>query len=166
MSLRVLGVDPGTIKSGFGLVEEVDRKLLALDFGAIYTRPKDPLPFRLLEIKRGLEEVISHHRPQVVALEDIFFAKNVKSALKLGHARGVILVTALEAHLQVVEYTPLEVKQAVVGYGRADKRQVQQMVKVLLKLREVPQPEDAADALAVAICHIHSAEMKRKIRES
>ncbi len=163
MSLRVLGVDPGSIKSGYGLIEESQNKLRTLDFGAIYTHPKDPFPVRLLEIKRGLEQVITCYQPEVMALEDVFFAKNVKSALKLGHARGVILVTAVEAGLEVVEYAPLEIKQAVVGYGRADKHQIQQMVKILLGLRDIPQPEDAADALAVAICHIHSAEMKRRL---
>lgn len=166
MSFRVLGIDPGTIKTGYGLIEESHKKLLTIDFGAIYTHQKDPFPSRLLEIKRGLEQVIEHHRPEVVALEDVFFAKNVKSTLKLGHARGVVMVTAMEAGLKVVEYTPLEIKQAVVGYGRADKQQIQQMVKVLLGLRDVPYPEDAADALAVAICHIHSAGMKKRLMNS
>jgi crossover junction endodeoxyribonuclease RuvC len=163
VSLRVLGVDPGSIKSGYGLIEESQKKLQTIDFGAIYTHPKDPFPARLLEIKRGLEQVITRYQPQVLALEDVFFAKNVKSALKLGHARGVILVTAMEAGLEIVEYAPLEIKQAVVGYGRADKYQIQQMVKILLGLQDIPQPEDAADALAVAICHIHSAEMRRRL---
>lgn len=163
MSLRVLGVDPGSIKSGYGLIEESQQKLRTIDFGAIYTHPKDPFPARLLEIKRGLEQVITRYQPQVLALEDVFFAKNVKSALKLGHARGVILVTAMEVGLEIVEYAPLEIKQAVVGYGRADKYQIQQMVKILLGLQDIPQPEDAADALAVAICHIHSAEMRRRL---
>jgi crossover junction endodeoxyribonuclease RuvC len=160
----VLGIDPGSVKSGYGLIEESNRKLQAIDFGAIYTRQRDSFPARLLEIKRGLEEIIRCHQPQVVALEDIFFAKNVKSALKLGHARGVVLVASMEAGLEVIEYTPLEVKQAVVGYGRADKQQVQHMVKILLGLRDLPQPEDAADALAIAICHIHSAQTKRRMR--
>jgi crossover junction endodeoxyribonuclease RuvC len=163
--MRVIGVDPGSIKSGYGIIDQRETDLIVLEYGVIRTRSDMPLAQRLLQISERLRELITQFRPQVLALEDLFFAKNVKSALKLGHARGVILLTAAQAGVEIVEYTPLEVKQSVVGYGRADKAQVQQMVKVLLHLKEIPTPDDAADALAIAICHHHSAKMREQIEK-
>ena len=164
--MRVLGVDPGSIKSGYGVIEQRGAELAVLDYGVIRTTANAPLAPRLLQISVRLQALIAQWQPQVLALEDLFFAKNVQSALKLGHARGVILLIAAQAHLEIAEYTPLEVKQAVVGYGRAEKMQVQQMVKVLLRLKELPTPDDAADALAIAICHHHSAKMREQIKKA
>ena len=164
--MRVLGVDPGSIKSGYGVIEQRGAELAVLDYGVIRTTANAPFASRLLQISVRLQALIAQWQPQVLALEDLFFAKNVQSALKLGHARGVILLIAAQAHLEIAEYTPLEVKQAVVGYGRAEKMQVQQMVKVLLRLKELPTPDDAADALAIAICHHHSAKMREQIKKA
>jgi len=164
--MRVFGIDPGSLKSGYGIVDSQGADLVLVEYGVIRTGPNLSLAQRLLRISTRLEELLRQYAPQEVAVEDLFVAKNAKSSLKLGHARGAILLTAAQAGLEVVEYTPLEVKQSVVGYGRADKSQVQQMVKVLLKLREIPRPDDAADALAIAICHHHSAKMKRHIQNA
>lgn len=163
--MRVLGVDPGSIKSGYGIIDEQNRQLVVVEYGVIRTTSKAPLAQRLLEISDRLQHLIAQFQPHVLAIEDIFFAKNAKSALKLGQSRGVILLTAARAGLEIAEYTPLEVKQSVVGYGRADKVQVQHMVKALLQLREIPKPDDAADALAIAICHHHSAKMRQQITQ-
>jgi crossover junction endodeoxyribonuclease RuvC len=162
--MRVFGVDPGSLKSGFGIVDKNQGELAPVEFGVIRTNPKVPLAQRLLKINTRLQELIQEYQPDEFAVEDVFVAKNAKSSLKLGQARGAILLTAAQAGLEVAEYTPLEVKQSVVGYGRADKTQVQQMVKVLLKLREIPQPDDAADALAIAICHHHSMKMRAQLK--
>ncbi len=164
--MRVIGIDPGSLKSGYGIVDECQGKLLVVEYGVIRTTPNAPLAQRLLEISMRLQELIRQYAPQEIAIEDLFVAKNAKSSLKLGHARGAILLTVAQAKLPIAEYTPLEVKQSVVGYGRADKSQVQQMVKVLLTLKEIPTPDDAADALAIAICHHHSAKMKQQIHQA
>jgi len=163
--MRVLGVDPGSIKSGYGIIDERQNELIVVEYGVIRTTSQTPLAQRLLRIGNRLQQLIAQFHPQVLAVEDIFFARNAKSALKLGQSRGAILLTAAQAGLDIAEYTPLEVKQSVVGYGRADKLQVQHMVKVLLRLKEVPKPDDAADALAIAICHHHSAKMKQQISQ-
>lgn len=158
--MRVLGIDPGTLTSGYGIVAEEDHKLFHVVSGGISPSAKQPFPKRLKKIYEELEKIIDNYRPQVVVIEDIFVSKNIKSALKLGHARGVAILVAMNAGLAVFEYAPLEVKQAVVGNGKADKKQVQIMVKALLDLPKVPHPADAADALATAICHIHSSRLK------
>ncbi|MFY9675122.1 MAG: crossover junction endodeoxyribonuclease RuvC [Terriglobales bacterium] len=132
-------------------------RLVCVTCGAIRVSPRDAMPVRLSRIARGLEELIALHHPDRVALEDVFYAVNVKSALKLGQVRGVAMLTAATAGLDVAEYSPLSIKSAVVGYGRAEKHQVQQMVARLLQLEEIPEPPDAADALAIAICHLHTA---------
>jgi crossover junction endodeoxyribonuclease RuvC len=163
--MRVLGVDPGTIRSGYGIIDGCEGALAMVEYGVIRTKSGTPLARRLVQISARLQEVLAAYQPHVVAIEDMFFAKNVKSALKLGQSRGVIILTAAQAGLEIAEYTPLEVKQAVVGYGKADKVQVQQMVKVLLGLSDIPKPDDAADALAIAICHHHSAKMRAKLAE-
>ncbi len=156
--MRVLGIDCGTEYTGYGVVDLLaDDHLVCIVCGAIKVSPRDPMPVRLSRISIGLQELISQHRPDRVAIEDVFYAANVKSALKLGQVRGVAMLAAASAGLEVAEYSPLSIKSAVVGYGRAEKHQVQQMVMRLLNLDEVPEPADAADALAIAICHLHTA---------
>jgi len=154
--MLAIGIDPGTATTGYGLVQDQDGSLVVVDYGVILTASSLEMPERLLEIFRELNKIILLHRPESGAVEKLFFQKNVRTALSVGQARGVILLAMAQAELPVYEYTPLEVKQAVAGYGGADKNQVQQMVRALLGLKEVPQPDDAADALAVAICHLHS----------
>lgn len=161
--MRVMGIDPGSIKSGYGIVDQAGQQLQAVEFGVIRTPANAALSKRLLTISVRLRALIEKFHPDVVAVEDVFFAQNAKSALKLGQSRGAILLTAAQAGLEIAEYSPLEIKQSVVGYGRADKVQVQHMVKTLLGLREIPHPDDAADALAIAICHLHSAKMRQQI---
>jgi crossover junction endodeoxyribonuclease RuvC len=154
--VKVFGIDPGTDRTGFGCVEaEGSRQRLVLS-GAISTPPRASFPEKLLRIHERLTVLLAECRPDCVAIENLFHAVNARSALKLGHARGVAMLAAVEAGLPVVEYTPAEIKRAVVGYGRAEKHQVQDMVKLLLGLTARPSPHDAADALAVAICHVHS----------
>jgi len=164
--MRVLGIDCGTEYTGYGIVELLaddhsnarnNDRLVCIICGAIKVSPRDPMPTRLSHISIGLQELISQHRPDRVAIEDVFYAANVKSALKLGQVRGVAMLAAASAGLEVAEYSPLSIKSAVVGYGRAEKHQVQQMVTRLLNLDEIPEPADAADALAIAICHLHTA---------
>ena len=156
--MRVLGIDCGTEYTGYGVVEqEPTGKLHCLDVGAIRLSKSEPLPARLSTIFSRLGEIIEAHRPDEVAIEDVFYAVNAKSALKLGQVRGVAMLAAAAAGLEVAEYSPLSIKSAVVGYGRAEKNQVQQMVTRLLELESVPQPSDAADALAIAICHLHTS---------
>ena len=156
--MRVLGIDCGTEYTGYGVVElELSGKLLCLCCGAIKLSTREPLPLRLNRIYAGLEGLIVEHRPEQVAIEDVFYALNVKSALKLGQVRGVAMLAAAAAGLEVAEYAPLSIKSAVVGYGKAEKQQVQHMVTRLLDLAEPPEPSDAADALAIAICHLHTA---------
>lgn len=156
--MRVLGIDCGTEVTGYGVVDLCDDgNLVCLNCGAIRLSPRDPLPARLATIFNRLGAVITEHRPEHVAIEDVFYALNVKSALKLGQVRGVAMLAASSAGLEVAEYAPLAIKSAVVGYGRAEKQQVQHMVTRLLNLAETPEPADVADALAIAICHLHTA---------
>jgi crossover junction endodeoxyribonuclease RuvC len=156
--MRVLGVDCGTEYTGFGVVELCrDETLVCLTCGVIKLSPREPLPRRLATIFERLGVIIQEHQPDNVAIEDVFYALNVKSALKLGQVRGVAMLAASSAGLEVTEYSPLSIKSAVVGYGRAEKPQVQHMVTRLLNLTEIPEPPDAADALAIAICHLHTS---------
>jgi len=156
--MRVLGIDCGTEYTGYGVVELVPAgKLVCLTSGAIKLSPREPLPVRLNRIYERLAELIREHQPEEVAIEDVFYAVNVKSALKLGQVRGVAMLAAATAGLEVAEYAPLSIKSAVVGYGKAEKQQVQHMVTLLLELAELPEPVDASDALAIAICHLHTA---------
>jgi len=154
--VRIFGIDPGSERTGYGCVETDGRRHHLIACGAITARPGDSFPDRLERIHRELTALLEGCRPTSVALENLFHASNARSALKLGHARGVAMLAAVQAGCLVAEYTPAEVKRAIVGYGRAEKRQVQQMIKLLLGLDKVPTPHDAADALAVAICHLHS----------
>ena len=152
-----LGIDPGTAITGYGLVREnKDGNLEAVDYGVITTGSKLPLEERLLKIYTELEELILLHKPSSGAVEKVFFSTNAKTAMSVGHARGVILLVLAKNGVPIVDYSPMDVKQAVVGYGIAEKMQVQQMVKAILNLDDIPKPDDAADALAVAICHYHS----------
>lgn len=157
--MLVLGIDPGTATTGYGLVEQAD-PLRLLTCGAITTPAGVRLPERLLAIHRQLGELIQHYRPEACAVEELFFSKNVRTAMSVGQARGVILLAAAQAGLPIFEYKPSEVKLAVAGYGAASKEQMQEMVRLLLDLDEAPTPDDAADAVAIAICHLHSFPMR------
>ena len=163
--MKIFGIDPGSERTGYGCVETDLTHHRILVCGAISAPPAATFPDKLLHIHQRLSTLMREHRPDCVAIENLFHAVNVKSALKLGHARGVAMLAAVEAGVPVVEYTPAEIKRAVVGYGRAEKAQVQHMIKVLLDLKEPPEPHDAADALAVAICHAHSAGFASKVAQ-
>ena len=161
--MRVLGIDCGTECTGYGIVEQTDDgELHCVAAGAIRLSPREPLPRRLERIFTELSRVIAAHRPELAAIEDVFYAVNAKSALKLGQVRGVAMLAAAASGLEVCEYAPLAIKSAVVGYGRAEKSQVQQMVQRLLRLSELPEPADVADALAIAICHLHTAGTQQR----
>jgi crossover junction endodeoxyribonuclease RuvC len=155
--LLIMGIDPGIAILGYGFVEYKGNSFKVIDYGAVTTEAGTPMSKRLSIIHKELIELIEKYKPEAFAAEELFFNKNIKTALTVAHARGVAIVAASNMGLPIYEYTPLQVKQAVAGYGRADKKQMQQMVKVLLGLREVPKPDDVADALAVAICHGHSS---------
>lgn len=151
-----LGIDPGTATTGYGLVREGANGPELVTYGVILTPKTLPMGERLMQIYAQLQQLIREHQPDTAAVEKLFFQKNVSTAMTVGQARGVILLALAEAGVSVGEYTPNEVKHAVAGYGSADKQQMQQMVRTLLNLHEIPRPDDAADALAVAICHLHS----------
>ena len=155
--VRVLGVDPGSESMGYGIVDTDGRKHRLVAVGAIRAPRHASFAARLLNVDTQLSSIIEQYAPQVCSIEESFYALNVKTALKLGHVRGVALVVAAKMELAIFEYSPASIKSALVGYGRAEKEQVGEMVRLLLGLREVPQPHDAADALAAAICHIHHA---------
>jgi crossover junction endodeoxyribonuclease RuvC len=155
--LRVLGIDPGTAITGYGIIEGEGDSLVLVTYGAITTPANQPLPQRLQQIYRQLQALIAEWHPESAAVEELFFSKNARTALVVGHARGVALLAITDAGLLIQEYKPAEVKQAVAGYGGAPKDQVQGMVQLLLGMEDIPRPDDAADALAVAICHFHSA---------
>ncbi|MFH1086408.1 MAG: crossover junction endodeoxyribonuclease RuvC [Chloroflexota bacterium] len=157
--MLVLGLDPGLATMGYGLVEGDGQRLAAVAYGVVRTEAKEPLVQRLVRLHEALGELIRQHRPDVAAVEELFFSANARTAMSVGQARGVALLTVAQAGLAVAEYTPMQVKQAVTGYGGADKAQVQEMVRLLLNLAARPQPDDAADALAVCICHQHSARL-------
>jgi crossover junction endodeoxyribonuclease RuvC len=161
--VRVLGIDPGSEITGWGIVEgDADgRKYHLIEFGAVRLSSSASFAARLLKISHALEEIIRKFKPDACAIEEAFYAANPKVTLKLGQIRGVVLLTAEAAALRIGEYSPRLIKQTVAGYGNAEKHQVQEMVRVLLSLKSVPEPNDAADALAVAICHFHHAGMRR-----
>ena len=161
--MRVLGIDCGSQHTGYGVVDlDLSGQLHCITTGAIHAHSSAPIADRLNKIFQGLQAVIAQNQPEEVAIEDVFFAVNVKSALKLGHVRGVAMLAASTAGLAVAEYAPLSIKSAVVGYGRADKEQVQHMITRLLRLEAPPDSPDAADALAIAICHLHTAASLRR----
>jgi crossover junction endodeoxyribonuclease RuvC len=155
--VKIFGIDPGSERTGYGCIEVIGSRHYLVICGSITAPARSTFPDKLKHIHGGLAALLACHRPDCVAVENIFYARNVRSALKLGHARGIALLAASEAGLPVAEYAPAEIKRAVVGYGRAEKDQVQQMIKLLLGLDAAPASHDAADALAVAICHVHTA---------
>jgi crossover junction endodeoxyribonuclease RuvC len=161
----VLGIDPGLATTGYGIVEKEGNKYCEKDYGYISTPARMDLHHRLLIIFQSIEVLIDKYAPEVMAIEKLFFSKNTRTALQVGEARGAILTAAAGKGLPIYEYTPLQVKQAVAGYGRADKKQVQQMVTVILKLPEPPRPDDAADALAVALCFLQSFRLEGLSRQ-
>lgn len=164
--MLVLGIDPGTAITGYGLVREDEAgNLSAVDFGVVRTPSKHPMPERLRQIFHQLQNITNLHQPDCGAVEKLFFQTNVRTAISVGQGRGVAILALAEAEIPVSEYTPLEIKQAVVGYGGADKYQVQHMIRALLNLDDIPQPDDAADALAVAICHLHRYRLDTLIGE-
>lgn len=153
----ILGVDPGIATIGYGVIEYNGNKFKVIDYGAILTPAKTSLEYRLSLIYSDIIKIIDKYKPECMVVEELFFNTNVKTAIAVGHGRGVILLAGQQKGVKVFEYTPLQVKQAVVGYGRAEKKQVMQMTKILLGLESVPKPDDTADALAIAICHAHSS---------
>lgn len=155
--MRILGIDPGVAIVGFGVVDSEGGTQQMVQYGAINTPANQPLAARLVQIEQDLTELLEQFKPDEVAIEELFFSKNITTGIAVAHARGVILATVEKAGVPIYEYTPMQVKQAVVGYGLAEKNQVMDMTKRLLKLRAVPKPDDAADALAIAICHARSA---------
>jgi crossover junction endodeoxyribonuclease RuvC len=151
----VLGIDPGTARLGYGVVDATGGEPAMIDYGVAETFPTESMPERLLQLYGNVRLLLKEHDPDVMAVEKLFFARNVTTAISVGQARGVVLLAAAERGIPVREYTPSEIKQSIVGYGKADKNQVQEMVRIILGLDHVPQPDDAADALAVAICDAH-----------
>ena len=162
--MRILGIDPGIAIVGYGVIESQGSRLKHIENGVLTTPAGMPLPQRLEQVYNGMKKLLMLFQPEAIAFEELFFAKNAKTAITVGQARGVALLAAAQESEQLFEYTPLQIKQGVVGYGRAEKNQVQQMVKVLLNLPDIPKPDDAADALAVAICHAHSANSQQLLK--
>jgi crossover junction endodeoxyribonuclease RuvC len=159
----ILGIDPGTATMGWGVVRQEGNRLRYVQHGAITTPSDWEMPRRLGRLFDGVTELVRGYRPETVAIEELFFNTNTTTAITVGQARGVAILAAYKAGIEVAEYTPLQVKQAITSYGRADKRQVQEMIKALLNLREIPKPDDAADGLAIAICHAFSSRMGGKV---
>jgi crossover junction endodeoxyribonuclease RuvC len=162
--LRILGIDPGIAIVGFGIVDKQGSKLIPVQYGAIQTEAHTDPALRLKQIYDGVCHLIDQYKPEAMAVEKLFFNRNVTTAFAVGQARGVMILAAVQRGLQIAEYTPLQVKQAVVGYGQAEKNQVQEMVKLLLGLQAKPKPDDVADALAIAICHAHSSTFQDKMK--
>lgn len=161
-----MGIDPGSETLGWGVVEGSGLKYQLIDYGTVKSSPKEAFPKRLLKIYDGVEAVIKEFQPDVISVEEAFYATNVKVALKLGQVRGVVLLLGEQAKLEIAEYAPRLIKQTVVGYGNAEKHQVQEMVRVLLRMQKAPEPHDAADALAIAICHFHHAGVQDRIKQA
>ncbi len=164
--MRVLGIDPGSETLGWGVVEGSGLKYALVDYGTVKSSPRDAFSKRLLKIYEGVEAVIEKYQPDAISVEEAFYAVNVKVALKLGQVRGVVLLLGEKAGLEIGEYSPRLIKQTVVGYGNAEKHQVQEMVRLLLRMKTVPQPHDAADALAIAICYFHHAGVQNRINNA
>lgn len=161
--MRIMGIDPGIAIVGFGIIDQSGSRLKAVQYGSIQTKAELSMPTRLKQIYESCTALLTQYKPDVVAVEKLYFNRNVTTAFTVGQARGVIILAAAEADLELTEYTPLQVKQAVVGYGKAEKHQMQEMVKMLLALPSIPRPDDVADALGVAICEAHSAKLSRQI---
>lgn len=163
--MRILGIDPGVAIVGFGFVDKIGSRLVPVQYGSVQTEANSDPSLRLKQIYEAIGQLIDKYKPDAVAIEKLFFNRNVTTAIAVGQARGVLMLAAVQRDLPLGEYTPLQVKQAVVGYGRAEKHQVQDMVKMMLNLKSVPKPDDVADALAIAICHAHSATLGQLIEE-
>ena len=163
--MRIIGIDPGIAIVGFGIVDYIAGKVKPVQYGSIETPAHTDPGLRLQMVYDSLVGLIEKYKPEHMAVEKLFFNRNVTTAFTVGQARGVMILAGVQKQLVIGEYTPLQVKQAIVGYGKAEKRQVQEMVRMFLNLREVPKPDDVADALAVAICHAHSAVLDRQIKE-
>lgn len=161
--MRILGIDPGYAILGYGIIEVIGNRYIAVDYGSITTEANMIMPLRLKKIYRELSELITKHCPEEVAIEELFFNKNTKTALLVGQARGAAILACANQDVDIFEYTPLQIKQALVGYGRAEKKQIQLMVRHILNLKETPKPDDTADALAAAICHSNSRTYNRKV---
>jgi crossover junction endodeoxyribonuclease RuvC len=164
--MRVLGIDPGSETLGWGVVDGNGSKYALVDFGTVKSNTKQQFSRRLLNVYNSVAEIMAAHSPDVLSVEDTFYAVNAQVALKLGQVRGTMLLLAEQRGMEIAEYAPRLVKQTIVGYGNAEKHQVQEMVKILLKMKSIPTPHDAADALAVAICHFHHAGLQDKIKRS
>jgi crossover junction endodeoxyribonuclease RuvC len=158
--MRIIGIDPGTGILGFGVIDAEGSKTTMVDAGVVRTKVHQPLDERLEEIYNSLCEIIAENKPKIMVVEKLFFAQNVTTAISVSHARGVAMLAGKLAGLEIVEYTPLQIKQAITGYGRADKKQMQEMVRVILGLKEVPKPDDCADALAAALMHATALRVK------
>lgn len=162
--MLILGLDPGLARLGWGVLNYDGVRMKALDYGVLTTTAGTELPLRLLQLYEGVTSLLHRFEPDEVAMEELFFAKNVTTAISVGEARGVTLLACRQYTNQLYEYTPMQIKQAVVGYGKADKMQIQQMVKLILHLSEIPKPDDAADGLAIAICHANTSHMRHQFR--
>ncbi|KAA9007738.1 crossover junction endodeoxyribonuclease RuvC [Paenibacillus spiritus] len=163
--MRILGIDPGLAIVGFGFVDKNGSKLTPVQYGCIQTEAHTPEAERLSHVYDGMIQLIDRYKPDAVAMEKLYFSRNVTTALPVAQARGVLVLAAVQRGLPLSEYTPMQVKQAIVGYGKAEKKQVQEMVRMFLKLSQIPKPDDVADALAVAVCHAHSYTLNSKINE-
>ena len=161
--MRVLGIDPGFAITGYSIIDYIGNKFYLRTSGAILTEAKTSFPLRLEKINKELAEIIETYNPDAMSIEELFFNNNAKTAINVAQARGVILVTARMHNLDIFEYTPLQVKQAVTGYGRADKIQVQRLVKIILNVEKLPKIDDITDSMAMAICHAHSAKFSEKL---
>lgn len=154
--LTILGIDPGIADTGYGIITFENNKIIPIDYGSIVTDKKTDLAKRLEKLETELKKIIKKYQPDIIGIEQLFFCNNAKTIISVGQARGVVMLTAAKNNLLIKEFTPLQVKQGVTGYGKADKKQIQQMIKVILGLKEIPKPDDAADALAIAICAINT----------
>ncbi|MDD9269839.1 crossover junction endodeoxyribonuclease RuvC [Paenibacillus sp. GCM10023248] len=163
--MRILGIDPGIAIVGFGFIDKIGSKLVPVQYGSIQTQAHTDPGQRLKDVYDATTQLIEKYKPDAMSIEKLFFNRNVTTAFTVGQARGVMILAGVQAGLPIAEYTPLQVKQSVVGYGNAEKHQVQEMVKILLKLSQVPKPDDVADALAIAICHAHSSALQSRINE-
>ena len=161
--MRILGIDPGFAITGYSIIEYIGNKFNLVNSGAILTEAKTSFPLRLEKIYNELQQIITTYKPECMAIEELFFNNNAKTAINVAQARGVILITARIHGIDIYEYTPLQVKQAVVGYGRADKIQVQRMVKMILNVEKLPKLDDITDSMAIGICHAHSAKFAQKL---
>lgn len=161
--MRIIGIDPGFAITGYGVIDYIGNKFKLIDCGAITTKAGESFPLRLAKIHTDLTELIKKYKPEAISVEELFFNQNTKTAIQVAHARGVIVTVGCLEDIPTYEYTPLQVKQAVAGYGRADKSQVQKMVKTILNIEQVPKLDDITDAMAIAICHAHSARFAERL---